>query len=200
RRRRQAPSSSQDSRPSEPACGTPSVPTRARTEKSPQRASSAARDQWPTIPIPDGRLPREFPFARSSAHATSRRLWQAVRHSTREKRGAGRHFIVLLPELVHELPQRTVLETETIGDFLLRTPFQKYRTQRLIATMIGMRGLGEELPATSVIHDQSSSGKNVSRFSKANYGRWYSQNSMRSTRIVAKSRRKPRFPRQCLSA
>jgi len=54
------------------------------------------------------------------------------------------------------LSQRTVLEAEPIGDILLGVPFQKDGAQRLVLTVIRLGGLGEELPATGVIHDHSS--------------------------------------------
>src|SRR3990170_4137783 len=62
----------------------------------------------------------------------------------------------MLPELVHQLSQRTVLEAEAIGNFLLRMPFQKHGPQRLVPAVIRLGGVGEELPATGAIHDQSS--------------------------------------------
>jgi hypothetical protein len=94
-------------------------------------------------------------------------LWQAVPPSTREKGGAGGGLVVLLPESTYELPQRIVRVAESIGDFLLRMPFHEDGTQRFVLTVVRLGWLRKELPATNVIHDQTSL-KNVSWFSRKN--------------------------------
>jgi len=77
--------------------------------------------------------------------------------------------VVLLPESTNELPQRIVRVPEPIGDFLLRMPFHKDGTQRFVLAVVRLNRLGKELPATNVIHDQTSL-KNVSWFSRKNKG------------------------------
>jgi hypothetical protein len=62
---------------------------------------------------------------------------------------------------MHQLPKRIVRVAEPLGDFLLRMPFQKDRPQCLVLTVVWLRRLAKELPATNVIHDQTSV-KNVS--------------------------------------
>jgi hypothetical protein len=120
----------------------------------------------------------------------SRRLWQAVPPSTREKGGADGCLLVLLPKSTNELPQRIVRVAEEIGDFLLRMPFHEDGAQRFVLTVVRLGRLGKELPATNVIHDQVSL-KNVSWFSRKNKKVSYRQNLMGSMWITAKPGEKP---------
>jgi hypothetical protein len=60
------------------------------------------------------------------------------------------------PELVHQLSQRVVRVAEPIRDFLLRTLLHKNGPQCFVLSVIRLGGLRKELPATAVIHDQTS--------------------------------------------
>jgi hypothetical protein len=110
-------------------------------------------------------------------------LWQAAQPSTHEKGGTVGNAATLLPELMHQLPQGIVRVAEPIGDFLLRMSFHKDGAQRFVLSVIRLGGLGKELPATAVIHDQTSL-ENVSWFSRKNQEECYCQISMASMRIV----------------
>lgn len=84
-----------------------------------------------------------------------------VRASALEKGGDITRVAAVLSELINQLPESAVLVAEVLSDLLLRSPVEEHRTQRLIATVIRMRGLGEELPVGGVIHNGCSFGLSV---------------------------------------
>ena len=62
----------------------------------------------------------------------------------------------MLSELVQQLSQGAVREAELLGDFRLCSAFHKHGAQCLVTAVIRLGGLGEELPAAGVVHDQCS--------------------------------------------
>jgi hypothetical protein len=66
-----------------------------------------------------------------------------------------------LSELINQLPERAVLVAEVLGDFLLRAAVEEHGTEGLVAAVMRMRGLGEELPVRGVVHNRCSLGLSV---------------------------------------
>jgi len=74
-----------------------------------------------------------------------------------------------LSELIHQLPECAVPVAEVLGDLLLRAAVEEHGPQRLVAAVIRVRGVGEELPVRGVVHNGCSLGV-VSRFSGTGRG------------------------------
>jgi hypothetical protein len=62
----------------------------------------------------------------------------------------------VLSELVQQLPQGTVRQSELLSHFFQRSPFDKHGAERLVTAVIRIGWLREELSAGAVIHDQYS--------------------------------------------
>ena len=63
-----------------------------------------------------------------------------------------------MSELIHQLPECAVPVAEVLGDLLLRAAVEEHGPQRLVAAVIRVRGVGEELPVRGVVHHRSPSG------------------------------------------
>ena len=72
-----------------------------------------------------------------------------------------------MAEFIDHLPERVVLVAESLGDLLLRSPFEEDGPERLIAAMVGMGGMGEELPVRVAVHNGCSLGMSVVLLAKS---------------------------------
>jgi hypothetical protein len=70
-------------------------------------------------------------------------------------------------ELIDQLPERGIAVAEVFGDFLLRAAVEEHGTEGLVAAVIRMRGLGEELPVRGVVHHRCSLGLSVDYLGRA---------------------------------
>ena len=64
--------------------------------------------------------------------------------------------IAMLPELVHHLTQRTVLEAKFISNVLLRSSVDEDRSQRFVPPMISLSWLCEVPLISRIVHDWAS--------------------------------------------